>query len=103
LVTFSKANLLDDDADKKKIIITLLNADDDFDPDSIIWTYNAGQPDEITWEGSTLTINFTDDEDDEEYDEKYIALLVTGRYTISVEATVKGVVYGSSFELEITE
>ncbi|MCL1932036.1 MAG: hypothetical protein FWF55_09485 [Treponema sp.] len=93
LITFSKADIFDDDADKI-ISITLLNADD-FDEDSIIWTYNAGQPDEITWEGDTLTIDFADDE--------YIALLVTGQYTISIEATVDGVVYGSSFELEITK
>jgi hypothetical protein len=91
-LTFSQA-ALDNGADKT-ISITLTNANT-FDAGSIKWTYNKGLPDEITWNGANMTIDFTED--------KYIALLVIGRYTISVEATASGVAYSSSFGLRIIE
>ena len=88
---FSQATLL---TSTSKVVTVTLTTASVFDAGSIVWTYNAGQSDELTWTGSTLTIDFADPDN--------MDLLVEGTYTIAIEAKVGGVGYSSNIELVIS-
>lgn len=87
-ITFSQANYYSADAALKTITVTFNYTASSFDAGSIKWTWGAKE-----WTGGTLSINFADDAN--------VDLLVIGWYTITVEATIAGVVYSSSLVLVI--
>ena len=95
-VSFSKANL---SSTGPHITVTLDNTGTIFTPASVVWTYNKGEDDEITWTGLSLVIDFNTPGG------VYDALLNSSTYTIDIEAIrasdSKG--YSSSITLVISD